>query len=52
LNNYLGFYSYFPASMQSVLNSLISAIIFLAVLQLVKAIFKMYFLAKDGVQWW
>jgi hypothetical protein len=52
LNNYLGFYSYFPASIQSVLNSLISAIIFLAVLQLVKAIFRMYFLAKDGAKWW
>jgi hypothetical protein len=52
LNNYLGFFSYFPASIQAVLNALISAIIFLAVLQCVKAIFRMYFLAKDGAQWW
>jgi hypothetical protein len=52
LNNYFGFFSYFPASIQAVLNSLISAIIFLAVLQLVKAIFRMYFVAKDGLKWW
>lgn len=52
LNNYFGFFSYLPAPLQSVLNSLISAIIFLVVLQLVKSIVRMYFAAKDALQWW
>jgi large-conductance mechanosensitive channel len=52
LNNYFSFFSYLPSSMQSVLNSLIAAIIFLAVLQLIKSIMKMYFTAKDALKWW
>lgn len=52
LNNYFGFFSYLPGPIQSVLNSLISAIIFLAIIQLVKSIVKMYFTAKDALKWW
>lgn len=52
LNNYFGFFSYLPSSLQSVVNSILGAIILLAVLQLVKGIVRMYFLVKDGAQWW
>jgi hypothetical protein len=52
LNNYFGFFSYLPGPIQGVLNSLISAIIFLAVLQLIKSILKMYFTLKNAVKWW
>jgi large-conductance mechanosensitive channel len=52
LNNYFGFFSYLPTSMQAVVNSLIAAIIFLAVVQIVKSIYRVYLAVKDGLQWW
>jgi hypothetical protein len=52
LNNYFGFFSYLPGSMQAVINSLIAAIIFLAVLQLIKAIVRMYFTVKAALFNW
>lgn len=52
LNNYLGFFGYLPASMQSVINSLLASITLLAILQLVKVIIRMYYAIKDGAQWW
>lgn len=52
LNNYLGFFSYLPGSMQAVVNSLLSAIIFLAVLQLVKSIIRMFFTVKEALFKW
>jgi large-conductance mechanosensitive channel len=52
LNNYFSFFSYLPSTMQAVVNSILAAIIFLAVLQLVKSILRMYFTAKDAVKWW
>lgn len=52
LNNYFGFFSYLPSSWQSVVNSILAGILLLAVLQLVKAILRMYYAVKDGVKWW
>ncbi|RAU91543.1 hypothetical protein [Paenibacillus sp. YN15] len=52
LNHYFGFFAYLPSSMQSVVNSLLAAIMLLGVLQLIKAIARMYYNVKDGVQWW
>ncbi|WP_227877186.1 hypothetical protein [Paenibacillus macerans] len=52
LNHYFGFFSYLPASMQAVVNSLIASILLLAVLQLVKSFVRLYFAVKDGAQWW
>lgn len=52
LNNYLGFFAYLPGPMQAVVNSIVAGILLLAVLQLVKAIIRMYFAVKDAVQWW
>lgn len=52
LGQYLSFYSYLPQSMQLVLTSVISSVIFLAILQLIKAIMRMYYSAKDAVKWW
>jgi hypothetical protein len=52
LNNYFGFFSYLPGSMQAVVNSLVAAIIFLAVIQLVKAIVRMYFTVKEAIFNW
>jgi hypothetical protein len=52
LNNYFGFFSYLPGSMQAVVNSLLAAIIFLAIIQIVKSIYRVYLAVKDGLQWW
>lgn len=52
LNNYFGFFSYLPSSLQAVVNALLSAIVLLAVLQLVKSIIRMYYALKDGSKWW
>lgn len=52
LNNYLGFFGYLPAPLQMVVNSLFASITLLAILQLVKVIFRMYYAFKDGAQWW
>lgn len=52
LNNYFGFFSYLPSSMQAVINSLLASIIILAILQLVKTIMRMYYAVKDGSKWW
>ncbi|MEK4477814.1 hypothetical protein NSQ91_31885 [Paenibacillus sp. FSL R7-0048] len=52
LNKYLGFFDYLPPSMQNVMNSLLASIVLLAILQLVKAIIRMYFAFKDGAKWW
>ncbi|NHN35562.1 hypothetical protein [Paenibacillus agricola] len=52
LNHYFGFFSYLPGSLQAVVNSLLGAIIFLAMLQLLKASVRIYILVKDGVKWW
>lgn len=52
LNNYFGVFAYLPTAFQSVINSLLASIIFLAILQLVKAILRMYFTVKSGVKWW
>lgn len=52
LNNYFGFFSYLPSSMQAVINSLLASILLLAILQVVKVIIRMYYAVKDGAQWW
>lgn len=52
LNNYFGFFSYLPSSLQSVINSLIASIVLLAIFQLVKAFIRLYYAVKDGAQWW
>lgn len=52
LNNYFGFFSYLPSSMQGVVNSLLASIVLLAILQLVKALIRLYFMLKAGVKWW
>ncbi|KGP85292.1 MULTISPECIES: hypothetical protein [unclassified Paenibacillus] len=52
LQNYFGFISYLPTPFQAVVNSLLSGIILLAVLQLVKVIIRMYYAIKDGSKWW
>lgn len=52
LNNYFGFFSYLPSSMQAVINSLLASILILAILQIVKVIIRMYYAVKDGAQWW
>lgn len=52
LNNYFGFFSYLPGPMIAVVNSILAATVFLAVLQLVKAIMRLYFFVKEAVQWW
>lgn len=52
LNNYFGFFSYLPASLQAVVNSLLAGIIFLAVLQLIKAIVRMFFAVKAALFNW
>lgn len=52
LSQYLSFFSYLPDSMQAVIQSIISAVMFLAILQLIKYIMKMYYAVKDAVQWW
>lgn len=52
LNNYFGFFSYLPTSLQSVVNSLIAGILILAILQLVKSFLRLYYAVKDGAQWW
>lgn len=52
LNNYFGFFNYLPSSLQAVVNSLLAGIIFLAILQLVKVIWRAYYAVKDGTKWW
>jgi hypothetical protein len=52
LNNYLSFMNYLPASFQMVVNSLLASVIFLAILQIVRAIVSLYFSIKEGVKWW
>jgi hypothetical protein len=52
LNNYFGFFSYLPASFQGVINSIIASIMLLAILQLIKAIMRMYGQIKGWVIWW
>lgn len=52
LNNYFGFISYLPASLQAVFNSIIASIVFLAILQLIKAIMRMYGQSKSWLKWW
>jgi hypothetical protein len=52
LNNYFGFFAYLPAPMQSVVHSLLSAVMLLALLQLIKAIMRMYGQVKGWIKWW
>jgi hypothetical protein len=52
LNQYLGFFSYLPGSLQSVINSLLASILFIALLQLVVVIMRMYYAIKEAVKWW
>lgn len=52
LNHYFSFFSYLPQSWQAVVNSLLASIVLLAILQLVKAIIRMYYAVKDGSKWW
>jgi hypothetical protein len=52
LNNYFGFFGYLPSSLQAVVNSLLASVVLLAILQLVKAIMRMYYAFKDGAVWW
>lgn len=52
LSQYLSFFSYLPGSMQLVVQSIISAVMFLAILQLIKYIMRMYYSVKDAVKWW
>lgn len=52
LNHYFGFFNYLPGPMQTVVQSILAAILLLAILQLVKYILRMYFLVKDAVKWW
>lgn len=52
LNKYLVFMGYLPPSLQAVMNSLLSGVILLAILQLVKIIIRMYYAVKDGSKWW
>jgi hypothetical protein len=52
LNNYFGFFSYLPAPMVQVLNSIIASIMLLAILQLIKYIMRVYGQVKGWVQWW
>lgn len=52
LNNYFSFFSYLPGSVQAVVNSLLAAIVFLAVIQMVKSIVRMYLTVKEAVKWW
>lgn len=52
LNNYLGFVNYLPPAFQTVVNSLLAAVVFLAILQIVKVIMSLYYSAKEGIKWW
>lgn len=52
INNYLGFVSYLPGSMQMVVNSLLSAVVFLAILRLIAAVMATYYNVKQGIKWW
>lgn len=52
LNNYFGFFSYLPAPMIQVLNSIIASIMLLAILQLIKYIMRVYGQVKGWIQWW
>jgi hypothetical protein len=52
LGNYLGFVAFLPPVFQTVMNSLISSVIFLAMLQLIKTIAATYYNVKEGVKWW
>ena len=52
LDNYFGFFNYLPGSWVAVVNSILASIVLLAILQLVRAIMRMYFTVKDGVKWW
>lgn len=49
LNNYLGFFAYLPSSWQSVLQSLLASVGFLAVLFLVRAAWNLYLKAKGSI---
>lgn len=52
LNNYFGFFSYLPTPMQSVVHSLLASVMLLAILQLIKAVMRMYGQVKVWVKWW
>lgn len=52
LNNFFGFFAYLPPAMQTVVNSIIASIIFLAILHLVRAIVRMFFTVKDALFRW
>ncbi|WP_127490223.1 hypothetical protein [Paenibacillus ehimensis] len=52
VNNYFSFFGYLPAPLGQVLSSLMAAVIFLALLQIVKAIMRMYGQIKSWVKWW
>ncbi|MBE3553576.1 MAG: hypothetical protein IMW85_00890 [Thermicanus sp.] len=52
LSNYLGFIAYLPPAWQSVINSFFSAVIFLAILWIIKVIMANYYSIKQAIKWW
>jgi hypothetical protein len=52
LGQYLSFFNYLPSSLQVVVTAIVSSIIFLAILQIVKSIMRMYYAVKAAVKWW
>jgi hypothetical protein len=52
LSNYFGFFSYLPGPLVAVVNSLLAAVMFLAILQLIKAVMRMYGQVKEWIKWW
>lgn len=52
VGHYFVFFDHLPSSLQSVVNSLLASVIFLAVLILIRAIVRLYFGVKDGIKWW
>jgi hypothetical protein len=52
VNNYFGWFGVLDPAFQRVINSILASLAFIAILFIVRAVYRIYLSLKAGIKWW
>lgn len=52
INNYFGWFGILDPAFQRVINSILASFSFIAILLIVRAVYRIYLAVKAGIKWW